>query len=245
MALLSSTGPAHIFIVVPTVPFAVATKRTAGRTRAGTDVALVSVADLPAEVKLQKPEFLSSLLGPGFSNSYGTSRFVAPGGAAYLGTCEKAPRIIERPAWQPLFSDQGGTRVPFDIAYQGTEAFTFARMTRWNENVLSAIQSRPDPRGFRGINLGGDIGTLMLSEGLAYEVRIYFPYATKAIYTAAGMPPGYRFPASFLEGPDELDDLGTSPRIINLTFHHLRTFNPTTGIFGTYDHSVGDLPPVN
>jgi hypothetical protein len=170
---------------------------------------------------------------------------IAPGGAAYLGTCEKAPRIVERPAWKPAYNDVGGQEIPLDISYQGVEAFTFARLTRWNESVLFALQARPTSRGLRGINLAGDIGSLILTEGLAMELRIFFPYVAKPAYALGGMPAGYRFPATILEGPDELDELGTAPRIVSLIFHHYRTFNPLTGAFGTYDHAVGILPPIN
>lgn len=164
----------------------------------------------------------------------------------YLGTCEKAPKIVHRPAWKPVFNDIGGTEVPFDVSYQGEEAFTFADLTRWNEPVFSALQARPNfPGDVRGLNIPGDIGTLMLTEGRAYQLFIFFPYVAKPAYASGGMPAGYRFVATFLEGPDELSELGTSPRKINLIFHHIRGWDPKTQRFVCYDHAVGAMPAIN
>jgi hypothetical protein len=126
-----------------------------------------------------------------------------------------------------------------DMMYDGEEAFSFHKLTRWSEIVLAAWQARPFNRlGLRGVNVPGDIGTLLLTEGGYAMVVITFPYASKAAMAAGLMPPGYRFPASILIGPDDFESLGTNPRAVDLTVQHLRAYDATTGNFECYDHFI-------
>ena len=190
------------------------------------------------------------------NNTGGSSR------AFFLGTAEQSPVIEIRPDYEPVFNDLRGGKKPFDLSFQGEEAFTFADLTRWNENVYAALAARP--RGAtalalggalgvvagaagvaptRGLNIVGDIGTLQLTEGQNIVVWVVFPYASKA--AMAGMPAGYRFPYSVFEGPDLLKPLGTKPRKIHIVFHHMAGYNASTGAFLTYDHNTSGLPGIN
>lgn len=182
----------------------------------------------------------------------------APGGGlggppvnpAFLGTAEFAPAIHVRREWESVFNDFGGGRVPFDTMYESKEGFTFADLTRWDENVYQQLAAAPrtaeggfDPTNPQdGADFVGDIGSLMITEGLAYSVFIKFPFASKSAY--AGMKPGYRFPASYLMGPDEANSLGTKPFKRHIVFHHLRTFEPSTQIFRLYDSAFMDQLPA-
>jgi hypothetical protein len=142
----------------------------------------------------------------------------------YLGTCERYPKILIRPANEPHFNDMGG-KVPFDMAHMGEEGFTSGDFNRFNETTYAVLASRPrGPAGVRGLNVAGEIGALYLTEGFAYGVWVSFPYVAKPVFAAAGMPAGYHFLASYLVGPDELEPLGTTPRKIRLIWHHLRAF---------------------
>jgi hypothetical protein len=164
-----------------------------------------------------------------------------PGGTGggqpkYLGTAERAPRIRVRPAWHPVFNDIGGDQIPFDVQYMGEEAFISADLTRWDEEVYKSIAHRLG--NVRGADNNEAVGTLMLLEGKTHEVYVKFPYTSKAAF--AGMPQGYHFVACILEGPDELDPLGTVARKINLMWHAIRKY--AGGHWTLYDHEVGGLP---
>jgi hypothetical protein len=163
----------------------------------------------------------------------------------YLGTCKKAPKIIGRPGWQPVHNDIGGPVIPFDVSFQGEEAFTFTELTRWNETVYARLAARPHRGQARGNNLPGDVGSLMQTEGLNLGLYVYFPYVAKPAYLAGGMPAGYRFPFTTVEGPDEFSELGTTPRELTLVFHHLRQYFPKTGQLLLYDHTVGQMPAID
>lgn len=158
----------------------------------------------------------------------------------YVGTAERSPRIQTRKGWIPLFNDLGGPSIPFDMCYEGEESFISADLTRWTEAVYSAMTAIPTNtvRGFNGV---GDIGTLMMTEGVAGTLFVLFPYTTLKPLTYGTQPAGYRFVRAWLEGPDDLDPLGTQPRKIRLVWRALRGFQLTSDgpTFSLYDHNMG------
>src|SRR5271166_2405198 len=121
--------------------------------------------------------------GPGLAPGGG------PGGSpvnpGFLGTAEFAPQIHVRREFEPVFNDLGGSRIAFDTMYESKEGFSFMDLTRWNENLFQQLAACPrsinvnpnDPED--GADFNGDIGTLMIQEGLAYTVFLKFPYANK------------------------------------------------------------------
>lgn len=172
-----------------------------------------------------------------------------PGTMFFLGHAERSPKISVRPQYSPVFVSLGGT-VPFDWTYQGEEALIVANLTRWNENIYQAIAAKGrGPAALaaggasgRGIDLAGEIGSLMVHERIGVTLTLVFPYATKA--AMAGQPLGYRFIFAQLEN-DELDRLGTEARSIPLVFRAARSFNSATGSFVLFDHNITGIPPIN
>lgn len=160
---------------------------------------------------------------------------VLPAASTFLGTGETAPEITVKAEWEPVMNDLGGTKIPFDVAYEGEEAFISVKLTRWNQTILNLIQNRPYRAGaVRGTNSilsvagapagYGDMGSMMITEGLTFGLQCYFPYSVKAAYRnpANGfMPPGMNFPAAMLMGP-EVRRGGTKAQSIQLVFHALR-----------------------
>lgn len=153
--------------------------------------------------------------GPGFI-------FVGTGNnysLEYLGMAEKHPKILLRPNFQQTFTDESGT-VPYDASYGGEEGFVMADISKFNEPIYAKLAQKAGNRLVRGVENFGDIGALMVAEGRTFPLVVAFPYASKVAF--ADMPLGYRFVASYLLGPDELEPLGTTPRKIRLIWHSLR-----------------------
>lgn len=130
--------------------------------------------------------------------------------------------------FEPVFNDVMGTRLPYDYSYQGQEAFIDYMFTRFNELVYELCASVPQQiAGVPGINVDGDVGTLMVTEGKTFPVWITFPYAAKAVFGGNSMPAGYRFFACLMKGPDRHRS-GTGVRKIGVHFHATRVYVPPT-----------------
>lgn len=185
--------------------------------------------------------------------------YVANGGLnptniQFLGTAQRAPRIVERRGFLPAQNDLYGQLLSADTGYQGREAFSFATLTRFNWRVLSLLRSSPVNRAL-GLTVPGfdtltDYGALQVTEGLSLGLIIVFPYVSKLVYSSNGMPAGYWFPFTDFEGPDE----GTHGTIATeqvVQFHsHRAFFPPSTGGGGNpgfllYTHSLPSLPPID
>jgi hypothetical protein len=162
---------------------------------------------------------------------------------AFLGTTEFAPELHVQVATLPVHNDIGGPIVPFDIMYEGRQAHGFADLNYFDEAVLLACKNTPNPGNINnadeGIDFFGNVGMLLGTEGRLYTVWYYFPYGVKNAYGA--MIKGYRFPASYLLGPHKSHNLGTKPRKELAVFHHIRWFDPSSGLFTLYDHNVTGL----
>lgn len=171
----------------------------------------------------------------------------------YLGTCEESPDLELVAVEKDVFNTLGGVGIPFDKAYQGEIGLITAQLNRFNAPVYQTIANRP--RTFQattlpGTNTAGDVGSLMLQEGLAYACWLLFTFgangpAPKPAMIAGGMVPGYRFFATYLLGPNRLRNLGTVPKKLILTLGALRVFNPALQTFSLYDNNVAGLPPIN
>ena len=149
----------------------------------------------------------------------GTGSSHAP---VYLGTSAQGVSIEFRDQFEGVPNDLGG-KVEFDATFAGEDAMVSADMTRYNESVYAVISARPS-LGTRGVSVPGDIGTLMVQEGVAYPLWILGPYAIKPSFVA--MPLAYHFLAAFLL-PDSLPNLGTTAKKVHLQWHCLRTFDLT------------------
>jgi hypothetical protein len=170
--------------------------------------------------------------------------------ALYLGTGRNAPRFRIRRAWEGIMNDITGTQIPFDMLYEGQEAFTTVELTRWNEGTYQLLASMPDPSKFplTGplFDVAGDIGTLMVTENKAFQLGLVFPYASKPTFLLSpggSMPAGYHFFNTWLESPDEFT-VGTGENSKGLLFHSIKGFNPSTGAgnLGDYDISWTGTP---
>src|SRR5919109_3483130 len=93
----------------------------------------------------------------------------------YLGTAENTPTCEIRHAYEPIYNDIGGIKIPIDVSDQGEEAFVGLTMTRWNIPVYNRLAATPRPvSGTPGVYAGGDLGSQLITEGLAYPLVVQF-----------------------------------------------------------------------
>lgn len=161
---------------------------------------------------------------------------------AYLGTMLEAPKHRMTPKWSPVMNDIAGDQEPFDMAYQGQSTDIFGDLTVWNWPVLKACKSRPVMGTLDGFEPFGSVGTLMITEGFAYQLWLDYPYyRRKAAFADQGAPAGYHYFASWMVGPDE-EDPGTKPNRIHVQFRCQRVYSPLNGSFSLYDHDMSAIP---
>ena len=141
----------------------------------------------------------------------------------YLGTFQDAPKILTTPQWTPIDNQLWGNS--FDMSYQGVYGDIFGELTVFNWSVLRLCQTRPNVALTEGSDNILAIGTMMVTEGYAYPLWLQYPYyQTKQVFAGnavgSNAPPGYRYYAAWLLGPEE-EDLGTKS---NKVFVHFRCY---------------------
>lgn len=175
----------------------------------------------------------------------------SPTSALFLGTAEVNPKFRIQREFTPVFNDIGGRKVPFELIYEGQQAFIFSELNRYNESVYAACADAPTHNGLvgngnplqtRGANAFGEIGTLMLTESKNLYLIIVFPYASKAVFSNNNMPLGYIFPGSVLRGPDD-HTIGTGDRKISLIFQSIPIYNFSDRSFRLYREDLPALTP--
>lgn len=161
---------------------------------------------------------MASIYSTGPALIYVGAQGTAPGQAKYLGTFERKPEIEIRKSYVPVMNDLGGSELPTDYCYEGQEGTVSGVMNRFNMNTLRALEAQPASIVAGGavnaaINeggdtLGGSYGALMNQDNLGVLLYVVFsrlqPGNLAAAVTALqnqGMPAGYMFLSSFLQGP--------------------------------------------
>ena len=146
--------------------------------------------------------------------------------------------------------------------YSGQDALVSCDLIRFNWGVYETIAARSNGPGagfvFPGSTFPGEIGTLMVTEGIATGLWLRWPYSAKpsmggtasVLPTSNAMPGGYHFYAAFLQGPDDITS-GTVPNKVRCNWYCARSFSPTAGnAFGQgsfilYDGNMTGLPNID
>lgn len=182
---------------------------------------------------------------------------ILSGYGAYLGTTEGKPMEQNEAGWEELFNDVTGGVCPYDVSQQGQQAYFGGTFTRFNENIYQAIKNypraggAPGAPGIPGLMGPGDMGTLMLTEGQAYQCWMVNAYGAgsltpKAAFAASPfgiMPGGVRYVAGWLHRWGE--QKGTSPRRLILQFRAIAVYIYTGAAAGgniLYDFNISGLP---
>lgn len=166
----------------------------------------------------------------------------------YLGTAERTVHYELRHEYEPIMNDIGGIKIPIDVSDQGVHGFVSADMTRFDMTVYNKLAATPRPLvGTPGIYAGGDLGTQLITEGVAYPLWVQFPYGGGFKPAYAPLEPGRRYPLTYLLGPETLEPLGTQPHKRRLVWHALRLLAPSTNntiAALLYDFSTSGLPSI-
>lgn len=120
--------------------------------------------------------------------------------------------------------------------YSGQDAIVVADINRMSLIAYYAMASCPAPvqtvpaATGAGIDIPGETGTLLVTEGQTFQLAMVFPYSAKLAYqniANGALPGGYIFAAATLESPDDIDP-GTQDLTIHMIWHATRTFVPAS-----------------
>ena len=147
-----------------------------------------------------------------------------------------------------MFNDIAGEE-PFDWQYLGSAGLVSVVLTKWNEAIAERLQCMPNAfRGpaFAGVEVEGDIGTLMLTEELAFPLWVAFPYgaggfAAKPAMVRNNLRAGRHFLKAFLLGPDD-EEPGTRHFKRTFNFYCFRDYATRTRGFRLFDQNMAGLP---
>lgn len=172
---------------------------------------------------------------------------LGPGGQpAYLGTTEGSPKFSHHKFFQDTKNDWAGDLQPFDKMYAGQIAMVSGDFTRFDNSLFQKMMSCPNPFATPGLNRGGDLGTFMIQEGMAYQLMLQSPYAS-AKNSMRGLETGLRYFAAFLMGPDE-KTLGLRPQKARCIWFCMPIFSPDTNNTVQellYDFNTQSFPQIS
>lgn len=135
----------------------------------------------------------------------------------FLGFTEGDTRLSFDAAFEEVFTDQGGPRVPSDMLYLSEQAFISLTLVQYVEAVYAKVAARING-GTRGAIAANSIGTLMLQEGKTYQFVIDAPYQAKAAFS--DMPACYNFLNAYLAQTTDLE-VSTKVKKVRCLFHCL------------------------
>ena len=138
----------------------------------------------------------------------------------FLGFSEGGVSIDLMASYLPYHNDLGGQEA-LDYSYQGQGATINFVLTRWNALTLANLE---DYAGIvtgsgPGLDVAGEIGTLMAYEGAAFEAWIAFPYAAKPAYSTNML--GYHFSHVILDR-ESLPQRGARPAKVACNMRAIR-----------------------
>ena len=123
--------------------------------------------------------------------------------ALYVGFSRNGISVRITPNFEDIEVDYAGN-VPGDVAFMGEEAAISGEFARYNETVVNTmLQYLPGSSQPAGTGINGAIGSLIFTEGYAYQLLVYSPYNFKNTYSGT-MVPGFLFSTAYLANPYEV-----------------------------------------
>lgn len=150
----------------------------------------------------------------------------------YFGTFEQSPQISIQNLHEDVMNDIGGD-APVAKSYLGSVGTISGVLNRYDEAVYASLANglyTTTPS--RGVMSRANIGTLAQTMGVDFDVVFWFPNNT--LYTVDDnpyVPPeGLHFLSVLPKGPDQLLELGTGVRKLQLTLQCIPKLVCGTGV---------------
>lgn len=162
------------------------------------------------------------------------------GAYEFLGYTESEVMLSLSGAYEDVFADYGGPRVPVDAQYMNEQASVSMTLLRYDEAVYNHCAARivGGTAGTAGTN---SIGSLMGAQSLAYKLFVYAPYSTETFFST--MNKGYVFGFAWLT--DNIDiPLGVRVKRPRLTFRCLPNWTVSTLSSVTYSNVLPSPLPT-
>lgn len=171
---------------------------------------------------------------------------------SYFGTFENSPQIVIQNLHEEVMNDIGGD-APVAKSFLGSVGTISGILNRYDEAVYASLANGLySASSARGIMPRANIGALAQTQSLDFDVLFWFPNNT--LYTVDDSPytppEGLHFLSVVPQGPDQLLELGTGARKLQITLqaipklvcgtganaasgagsvqHHFKLFNHTT-----------------
>lgn len=164
----------------------------------------------------------------------------AAGVLEHLGWTERGIRGTFDGGFEDVMTDVSGTRVPFDILYQGEQAFITADLNLYDELILNKV----NPRRLgdtEGVVATTAVGSLLRLEGFMFRLLIFCPYSAKAAF--ANMRPAYNFLKAHLDAAREIE-LSSRVKIVRCIFRAIPDWSQTSGGGILYNFSTTGIVAV-
>jgi len=117
-----------------------------------------------------------------------------------LGYSEDGVRCELQAYHEDIYADFYGPNVPADVAFMGQTAMIMANLISWDDTILKQIEARLHLNGQSGFTVpevgqvrAADIGTLIFSAGLGFQIRY-----TSSTRTGLAAEPYRQFVAGYL-----------------------------------------------
>lgn len=182
----------------------------------------------------------------------------------FLGYAESFPRMEFRPGWYPVMSDPTGPEKPADMSFASMDAVIAFNLTLWDERIAQSMEVFPGPGLAGGAPAGGlyspgtwsfnDIGTLMMTEGYAFDAWVQFPFGGATAGPTghpfmSTLPSGYHFKSCLHLGP-WVPEPGAKPfkrQMVWLAWPKMKFTNRTLSLFDYDMSAIASLaqPPSN
>jgi len=146
-------------------------------------------------------------------------------GDNFLGTCEVCPDFDDEFMWEESYNDLSGSKIPFDLNYEGQTCIIVMDLNYFDQSVLTGIS-------VQGVDGPLARGALLVQNNLGFALTLAFSFYGTA-NAQPGMPPGFFFPKvrtiKAIHSPT-----GTKVRKVRLIVEAQPIFTFSTGSFFLY-----------
>lgn len=146
----------------------------------------------------------------------------------HLGWSESGFEIEINGYMDDVMCDVGGSKVGTDVIFQGEDAIISGDLNFYNEDTLTALESRLYTNKTNGAGAIGTgmIGGLMIGQGNAYRLLVYCPYNSLAGMT--DQVACWNFPTAWLTDTHRIST-GTKVKKHRINFRAIPSWTISSG----------------